>query len=165
MSAALFYIVNSLTWSVVGFIVGSWVASSARRVQQQEAVVPNSTFLAVHGHRMTTQNATRIIGIVVLLLAIFTVVQNTRTSQRLSDVTSCQAKFNHEFAEVSTLRAALADQDRRALQDMLLALYQQRNASQDKRLRTFEAWVATTERNDRARKQNPLPELPSGECR
>jgi inorganic triphosphatase YgiF len=127
--------------------------------------MPNSTFVAWHGHRLTTQNATRIIGIVVLLLAIFTVVQNTRTTHHLNDVTACQADFNHEFAEVVTLRSKLGDQDRKALQDMLLALYRQRNEDAKQRLRTFEAWVKTTERNERERKQNPLPELPSGECR
>lgn len=163
MTGDLFYFVNSTAWSALGFIVG-WFVASTHRIERGNAV-PNSTFIAVHGHRMTTQVATRIIGIIVLLLAIFTVAQNTSTARHLNEVTDCQARFNHEFAEVSTLRAQLADQDRKALQNMLLALYQQRDATARKRLRTFQQWVKTVERNERERRENPLPELPTGECR
>lgn len=169
MSPVLEYVVNSLGWSLAGFAAG-WAVASLRRdlTTIKEAVVddtPDGDQLPAHTSRVSTDTATRWLGIVVALLAIVTVTQGVIAQRRIGEVTSCQARFNSEFAQATSVRAQLANEDRLALQNMLLALYRQRGADEARRLETFQEWVRTVEQSERERAEHPLPELPKGDCR
>lgn len=162
MTDWLAYLINSAAWSVVGFISGWLLATVGRDVKDiKEAVVPDR----VKQQRAPHPNGMRVLGIVVALLAIVTVVQGYMLSSKQAAVVECQATYNDRFAEATQRRAALADEDREALTNMLLGLYRQRDDSERERLRTFEQWVETTQRNERYREAHPLPELPKGDCR
>lgn len=160
------YIVSSLGWSLLGFTVG-WITASLRTdvTAIKERIVPDSNPTRAERHHESTDRATRWLGIIVALLAVVTVTQGVVTQRRVGEVTECQAEFNAEFAETSTVRSRLANEDRLALQNMLLALYQQRGADEARRLETFKKWVRTVEASERERQRNPLPELPRGDCR
>jgi hypothetical protein len=168
VSPVLEYIVNSLGWSLAGFAAGWAVASLRRDVNTiKEAVMDDEDTRDSEPPRarMTVDTATRWLGIVVALLAIVTVTQGVISQRRINAVTECQADYNNRFAEVSQRRAALAEEDRDALQRMLITLYQKRDATSEQRLRIFERWVETVQRNNRERTEHPLPQLPEGDCR
>lgn len=171
------YILNSLGWSLLGFTVG-WLTASLRRdvTAIKERVMPDQQGSAPSTrrnlppvqedhHLISSDKATRWLGIIVALLAIVTVTQGVMAQRRIGDVTECQAQFNDEFAKATAVRSQLANDDRLALQNMLLALYQQRGADEARRLKTFEKWVKTVEASERERREHPLPELPKGDCR
>lgn len=163
MSAVVEYVVNSLGWSALGFVLGWLVASLRGDVRQiKEVVVPDTE---QHPHHNTRIAPTRLFGVVVTVLAVLTVGQAVLTSHRIGEVAECQARYNDRFAEVTRLRTDLADDDRKALQDMLLALYRQRGANEAQRLETFRRWVETVQASERKRAMNPLPTLPKGDCR
>lgn len=162
MTAVLEYVVGSLGWSLLGFAVG-WIAASLRRdvLTIKEAIVDEEQQFP-HGPSVTT--ATRWLGVIVILLAVASVIQGVVTQRRLSDVTECQAEFNAEFAEVLTLRADLAEEDRVALQSMLIGIYRVRedDAAQEERFREY---VEQIQASNEEREDHPLPELPRGDCR
>ena len=156
------YVINSAAWSGAGFLTG-WFIAHTREVVESESPVPQSTFVTIRGHRITTQRATRLLGVVVILLAVFTVLQTVLAADRLAAVTRCQAKFNADFARVSTIRADLADKDREALNGLLLTIYQHRG-DQALAKHAFAQWARHTQANENERADHPLPSYPSGAC-
>lgn len=160
------YVVSSLAWSLAGFLLG-WLLATLRQDVRiiRRAVMPNTPVATWRGHTMTAALATRVLGIIVSVLAIVTVASTFIANDRINDATACQAEYNRRFAEVQNLRARLAQEDRDALQNMLITLYQRRGASQAEQLEVFQQWVDTVRSSQRERKQNPLPELPRGDCR
>jgi len=164
MTGAWAYVFNSLLWSAAGFATGWVIARLRPTTEPKEPAVPQSTFLSWHGHRLTTQRATRILGVIVIVLAIFTVVQSVVTSERLAHVTRCQARFNSETAKVASLRADLADRDREALNNLLLTIFRKQGHEAAQR-HAFVSWVHHTEANERERKAHPLPPYPKGDCK
>lgn len=166
------YVVSSLGWSLLGFIVG-WITASLRkdvtaikeRVMPDEDPARSGPEPDLRDPHTSTDRATRWLGIIVALLAIVTVTQGVIAQRRIGEVTECQANFNSQFAEATAIRSKLATEDRLALQNMLLSLYRQRGADEARRLETFKEWVVTVESNERERQENPLPELPRGDCR
>lgn len=173
MSDWLVYLANSAAWSLVGF-VGGWLLATVGRdvkdireavMHDEEAPVAEPPVHHVEAQVGRSDTATRWLGIVVALLAIVTVAQALYLNRKQAEVVECQTNFNNTFSEVSTLRSKLANEDRLALQNMLLALYRQRGADEARRLETFREWVTTVERNEREREANPLPALPHGDCK
>lgn len=174
MIELLTYVINSLAWSAGGFAIG-WLVASARRDMGEirEAVVhdedssvqADDDALSSELLHSRTDAVTRWLGVVVALLAIATVTQAYFANQRIADVAECQAEYNTRFAEVTQERSQLANEDRLALQHMLITLYRKRDASSEERLRVFEHWVETVQSNEKQRKLNPLPTLPKGDCR
>lgn len=164
MTEAFVYVLSSLVWSAVGFGIGWFLGSTRREVQQiKEAVVPEN--VEFRPHHAPPVPSSRLLGIVVMLLAIASVGSTYVANQRISNVTECQADYNDRFADVASYRAALAAEDSQALQTMLITLYRKRDASDKERLRVFERWVKTVQQNSKDRKANPLPNVPKGDCR
>jgi len=170
VNAVMEYVLNSLGWSLVGFLVG-WLAASLRRDVSviKEALVDHDQeqeppVVVVHHPHSATATATRILGIVVALLAVITVGQGVVSARRDAGITECQARYNHQFARAMGVRVNLADRDRRALQTMLVTIYRKRDAPPQERLAAFQEWVDTVERTERERKDHPLPELPKDRC-
>lgn len=164
--ATILYVVNSLGWSLVGFAVG-WLAGGARRDVRviKEAVVPDEDDDEKARPRwMGGMDATRWLGIVVAILAVVTVTQSYLASRRLSEVTDCQADYNQRIVDVTRIRSQLADEDRTALNTMLLTIYTKRD-DKPAQLAAYTAWVNTVRTNEVERKQHPLPEWPGGDCR
>lgn len=161
------YVVASLGWSLLGFATG-WLAASLRTdVSAIKETVLHEPHEENHErlHLPSVDRATRLLGIVVALLAVVTVVQGVVAQRRIADVAECQAEYNDRFAEALQVRSQLADEDREALHNMLLAVYEQRHDSRAERYRTFQQWVETTQANERERADHPVPELPKGDCR
>lgn len=163
--SAVEYVISSLVWSLIGFAVGWLIASMRTDVKTIREAVVHDDERQERERRIDTHRLSRWLGLVAMLLAVATVVQGVAQQRRLNDISECQTEYNNDFAQSVQQRSALGDEDRNALQEMLLALYRQRDDSTEERLRTFEEWVATTQRNERERAEHPLPELPKGDCR
>lgn len=170
MSALFEYVFNSLAWSGLGFVSGWLVASlrsdvaTIREVVMHEDEQTQEDAVAAR-RRHTSRAAQRWVGVAITVLAVATVVQGVIATQRLNDVSHCQAAYNERFAAATKTRAQLAEDDRVALNNLLLSLYRQREATEQQRLATFEQWVEETERNQRERAKTPLPEYPvGGDC-
>lgn len=163
MNEVLVYVVNSLAWSLVGFVLG-WLLASLRRdvTDIREAIVRDETTDEREHQRI--DRASRVLGIIVALLAVVTVVQAYVFQRERAEVIGCQTQYNAAIADATRARAQLANEDRHALNTLLLSIYERRG-DERAQLRAYTDWVNTTRRTEVERKQHPLPELPKGDCR
>lgn len=111
----------------------------------------------------------RALGIIVLILTVFTVASNIHTNNETRRnaehdklVTECQAKFNEEFSIVLQKRAQYAEQDRATELAMWRALLV--GATPEERRKVFEDYLNAATRTDELRRQNPLPNLAARNC-
>lgn len=166
MNDVIEYVISSVGWSLVGF-VGGWLVASLRSdvTVIREAVVHDDEHIE-HEHELPRRAdiATRVLGIVVALLAIVTVVQGVVSSRRDAEIVDCQTDFNTEFARVVSLRSELTDADRDALENLMLTLNEQANDRAARR-EAFDQYVDTIRATRAQRAEHPLPELPKGECK
>ena len=157
----LLYLINSLAWSLGGFALG-WVVARTRQDMQviKEAVVPEeeshpqprpSSRRQQHG--LGSDRSSRWLGGFVAILAIAVAIQSYLAQRELSEVTECQTEYNQQFSEALRLRTQLATEDRLALQNMLITLYQKRDATQEERAEIFARWVRSTQETEEQRKR------------
>lgn len=111
----------------------------------------------------------RALGLVVLALALFTVIQslyvgNEARKNALHDqrVTACQAAYNRDFARAVTIRGAYADEDRDQLYKMITTVIS--GATPAIRQKAINDWIETSQRNSRLRQATPLPNLDTRNC-
>lgn len=147
------YVLNSMIWSAGGFAFGWFFSSLYCR-----------WLFKTKNPYLHESIAFRWLGIVIAFMAVATSLQVWQVNSRLTEESQCLAEYQDHVAEVTNLRAELADQDRRALNDMLIGLYENRDATPEERLALFENWVETTRRTEQERRENPLPSLPSYAC-
>lgn len=111
----------------------------------------------------------RTFGIVLIVLSLMTVGQAvyfTIETRGQAEVdrrrTSCQAGYNQAFTRALTARATISDGDRKNLNDMITAVVTLQTPAE--RRAAIETYVRVQADNDRKRAQNPLPEIPEGNC-
>lgn len=114
-------------------------------------------------------SGTKWLGLVVILLSIFTVgqsyyftQQNTQRAEEDRRITECQAKYNSDFAAVLTQRVKWQEEDRAELNKMIYGVLTAPGAPARKKF--LEDYVAQVDKNDRLRAQNPLPSLTDRNC-
>jgi len=151
----------SFSWSLVGFVLGWLVGREMLFISQiREAVVPEEEIERTEP-TLPSPRGNRLLGIVVIVLAIFTVAQGAYFSWENNQKADCQAQFNADFASVLAKRAQWANEDKAAeiklWRDFLAAKPgQARSILQD--------YLVATARTDKLRAENPLPKLEDRNC-
>lgn len=97
-----------------------------------------------------------VIVVVMLIIVIYSAYQARQDRAHLRSVVECQAAYNKASATVSRQRAIWADQDRDALQQLLVTTIGDNDpvAVTDKALATYQA---ITKRNATNRRETPMP--------
>jgi len=150
----------NLAWTLFGFVLGCLVGYERvvpKRFRQEESMSETEYV------PQQTPRQGRWIGAVVILLALFSVAQGSYFAFENSRTAECQARFNDDFARVTTQRAVWADEDRRSLTKMLneiLAAKEGTSAGRD----SVNLYLATINRNEKLRQENPLPNLEDRRC-
>jgi hypothetical protein len=115
-----------------------------------------------HGHSLTVLAATRWLGIVVALLAILTVTQAYLLRAEQRGIVECQSAYNDQFAHSINARAELTEDDRVALDKLVISIADAEGQADIER--AFARYVERLRETQDQRAQHPLPELPSEAC-
>lgn len=170
MSSPVTYVVDSLIWSAVGFVIG-WVSAHLKAdVSDIRGAIVTDEQAAQQPQRRQRRrmhehpDAVRWLGVFVAVLAVATAIAGVYLDRKQTHVVDCQTRFNSAFAQSITTRAALADHDREALNTFMLTAFRHRN-DRAQTLAAFKAYIDEIEQSSSARAHTPLPELPRDQCR
>jgi septal ring factor EnvC (AmiA/AmiB activator) len=105
---------------------------------------------------MQTDRKERVTGYVVIAVALLMVIQGVWLSVKQSKESECQAQYNSDITAVQKQRATWADEDRKALNDMIFTVIDAK-ANQATRTQAVQDYAATARRNDANRQANPFP--------
>lgn len=111
---------------------------------------------------MVSARTQRILGVVVLLLAIGMGAQYAIQTTHERKVAQCQARVNNAFAVVLKLRGDLADADRAANRTLLESVAKAKTAADVREAEL--TYLRTQTRLDRERTAHPYPQLPAKAC-
>jgi hypothetical protein len=151
----------SFSWSLVGFTIGWLVGREMLFISQiREAVVPEEEIERTE-QRLPAPNRNRLLGIVVIILALFTVTQGSYYAYETNKKSECQAQYNADFARVIGLRAKWSDEDKKAETKLWRDFLAAKPGQSRKILQTY---LDATERTDKLRAENPLPKLEDRNC-
>lgn len=154
-------LLTSVSWSLIGFLVGWLVGREMLFISQiREAIVPQDERERTD-HKVTPEKRSRLLGFIVVLLALFSVAQGSFYAYESEKKSACQAQFNNDFARVATARSQWADDDKKALNKMLSDLL---SAKPGQGRTILEKYIEATERTDKLRAENPLPKLEDRDC-
>lgn len=106
------------------------------------------------------ENATlnRIIGWLILAATLVALVMSWYASDRLRGYVACQAEWSRAYAVSTAARAAAAEDDRRALDNMIAAVTEATSPAETRRALVI--YQQSRAEADDARAHNPLPQLP-----
>lgn len=108
--------------------------------------------------RKLTPLSQRIVGVIILLLALMTLGSTVYYNYVQRATTRCQAQFNEKFIEQLNARNRIADNDRESLSNLVKAVTNAR--SREDSHKALENYLRTKEKNDAERREHPLPSLP-----
>lgn len=104
----------------------------------------------------------RYIGWIVMILALLSVFQLAYFSWDNRSRTQCQTRYNVALADALRIRAQYAEQDRRNNVEFVRARGEAKTPEAARK--ALSEYLATQESIERARQENPIPELPPGRC-
>jgi len=100
------------------------------------------------------------LGVTFMVVALLMVIQGVYLSVKQNRESACQSDYNASVVAVQKQRAQWADEDRKALNDMIFAVISPK-ATQGEKQQAVQQYVSTARTNDKNRKENPLPERTS----
>lgn len=100
----------------------------------------------------------RIVGSVVLVLALTTVGSTAYYSHEQRQATECQAEFNIQFIDQIKERNRISESDRESLATLVKEVTNSK--SREERRKALEDYIKTKDKNDAERREHPYPELP-----
>lgn len=158
----------SISWSLIGFLLGWLVGREMLFVHRMKEPAmedtddtkggPGQGSSDEHTHK---SSRTLVLGIIISLLAVFTVLQGSYYTYETQKKATCQAQFNADFAKVIGLRAQWADEDKAAELKLFRDLLAAKPGSGSAILSEY---LAATDRTDKLRRENPLPKLEDRNC-
>lgn len=130
------YLVQSLAWSLCGFLVG-WLLGGLGRE------------LIGAPMRVWSQ---RVIGLVVIVMAVITMITSVSVNLRLERVTQCQAQFNADYRQALAERVDAANQEREAQRILIVSITRGTDDQQ-----ALNGYLSALDAADANRRENPLP--------
>lgn len=100
----------------------------------------------------------RIVGIIIIVLALMTVGSTAYYNHEQREITRCQAQYNDQFAQQIKERNKISESDRENLTALVKAVVNSK--SREESHKALENYLKTMEKNDEERKEHPLPGLP-----
>lgn len=100
----------------------------------------------------------RVVGIIIIVLALMTVGSTAYYSHEQREITRCQAQYNDRFAQQIEERNRIAESDRKNLTELVKAVVNSK--SREESHKALEKYLEIMEKNDEDRQDHPLPGLP-----
>lgn len=152
----------SISWSLIGFVAGWLVGREMLFISQiREVVVPKAERERTD-HTLPKVTGNRLLGWIVIILALFTVAQGSYYAYDRNQITQCQAKFNADFAATVAKRAQWADEDKQAELKLWRDFLASKKPGENRLI--LQHYLDTTARTDKLRQENPLPKLEDRNC-
>lgn len=107
-------------------------------------------------HDTTGQVVTRWLGVALVLLSLVSVLGIVRFNAHRAETLACQQRVTGELVDAVRARAAIADRDRQALDELVLAVITATDRTRTEA--ALQAYVDTIERSARARRAVRLPD-------
>ena len=159
------YVLQSLAWSAGGFIGGVFAMKLKYEVDEiREAAVPEKdeivaeTYAGPDRRNSTSEGrlaVPRWIGIVIILLSVFTVGQTWYFARQDREVIACQTRTNQQFQEALSARNTVAEEDRRVTDQLVIDVTRATSGEQSRA--ALEKYLKARAANDAQRAKNPLP--------
>lgn len=172
------YITQSVPWIALGLIAGFFMGRStvavdaiADAVQDEGDVVSGTSTKPARRWRFT---ATHAIGVVVIVLGVFTAVQSYvqgQANQLQSDATerlqACQTAYSNGFADAIDARSEASADAQNALDDLLssVASITPTPDGRDQFRDALTEYLAKRADAKRAQKEHPYPPAPRDVCK
>lgn len=148
------YLMHSGAWSLAGFLLGWLLGQFGRRVlgDHDDGVV-------VMKRRPITVE--RLLGAVMVVLAVVTLVTAAIAARQLQDATACQSRYNVALEAVLEARTLSTTHMRQAQREFIAALSTPDAIENPKTRAALDRYRAAIEHDDQVRTQTPLPDPPA----
>jgi len=165
------YITQSVPWIALGLIAGFFMGRStvavtaiADAVQDEGDVVPGTISKPARKWRFT---ATHAIGVVVIVLGVFTAVQSYVQADATNQLAVCQQAYTNGFADAIDARSAASQEAQDALDDLLstVASITPTPQGRDQFRDALTEYLAKRAAAKQAQKEHPYPPAPRDVCK
>lgn len=161
------YTISSILWALGGLVVGFYLGRSGQSsttvnrtggiavaTDQSETVTVEATVQRFRD----TLTFDRIVGWVIVVLAVVSVITVSYSVNRQQQSIECQANYNARFVVALNERSDAASADRQAQKDLLTGMFTARDETTRRAL--VEAYLQKLNDADNKRDDNPLPQRP-----
>lgn len=161
------YILLSVVWSFLGFMIG-YLIGKTQEARRALMVLNGESEEDTDDPDRRDRNWQRTLGICMVVLAVFTVATAWYQVDKERDTLRCQVQFNESISSALQLRTQFDDENRQALLSFLTTFGETSGsndpADQQKALESFNTLIESYQKTEKARKDNPIPDVPTGKC-
>ena len=143
------YLTHSIVWSAVGLLVG-YIIGAGKRV-------------GFRYWELNDRYKDRAVGAFLILVALGSTIQSLSFQRNQREITVCQVSYNIRFQEVLRDRSAIGDQDRQNVNRMVTSVLTSKSVEETRK--ALEDYVNKNNELERARTQNPYPQLTGASCK
>lgn len=159
MSLLADYLLQSLGFSLIGFIVG-YVLGELGPALCGWGEIGETVSQYPPRHPPLAIVARYVAGIAILLLVVITMVIAVSANARLQGTIACQAQFNTTYRDALVERNEATDQERQAQRTLLLTFVARNPSSTPQQQETaIQNYLAVLAQSDQKRAANPLPSM------
>lgn len=148
------YTISSILWALGGLVVGFLIGRGGQTNRSANVATETTT------HRFRDYlTFDRIVGWVIIVMAIVSVATVSYTVTRQNQSVTCQADYNTAFVAALKTRTEAAAADRQAQRDLLTGMVTARDPVTSRAL--IDAYLRKLDEADNQRDDNPLPQRPA----
>lgn len=164
----IWYMVSSMLWALGGLVVGFLLGRSGQLTDTRTDVAefvdmpPGTEAVTITAtkHRFRDSlSFDRIVGWVVIVLAVGSVTTMSYTLNRQQQAVTCQADYNAAFVAALKERSTAASADRQAQRELLTGIATARTPQESQA--QMDAYLRKLDEADDQRDDNPLPQRPT----
>lgn len=148
------YTISSILWALGGLVVGFLIGRGGQTNRSANVATETTT------HRFRDYlTFDRIIGWVIIVMAIVSVATVSYAVNRQQQAVTCQADYNTAFVAALKTRTEAAAADRQAQRDLLTGMVTARDPVTSRKL--IDQYLHKLDEADNQRDDNPLPQRPA----
>lgn len=154
------YAISSILWALCGLVVGFFLGRSGQTTPTSNP--PRGAELSTDSNTrgfLGSLRFDRIVGWVIIVMAVVSVITVSYTVSRQQDVVTCQADYNMAFVAALKERNEAAATDRQAQRELLTGMVTARDAATSRLL--IDTYLRALDQADNRRDESPLPERPT----
>lgn len=146
------YVISSLVWITVGFVVGYLVGSHLNG--GEDVVTSDDATRARRGWKLWLRR--NLLGVLALLVVAASTALYAQQAATLSRVTECQRTYNQAFAAGLAARSEAARMERQSQRELLTAILS-RPGDRESGRAALDRYLRGLDQADRDRASAPLP--------
>jgi hypothetical protein len=163
--SSLTYLIQSLPWAVAGFLAGC-LSTLQIRPTPDALAPPENTMATAPQKKPRRFTLVHIIGLVVLVLTIFSAIQTQVQSDANDRLTRCLVTYANATADAIDARSKAATEAQKATIAMWRTVFEQpqTDAGRAEARRVFAEYLQKQEASIQTQQTNPYPAAPRDVC-